>query len=184
MLDDGRIGLPMALCPSCCRTGAGRLKVIFLRDPLARLSSFFNGYWMQMKGHLLPRGGSSPFETWIQLILGPNASSSPLFESSDLDHVRPAFSEPLPNDRQQVVFCIEDAEASVRRVEDALCKSFQHCTPLPDFPAGKQTKREPKVGSDVADLLRHRFRLDYEAMASCWENAAGEVSKFWQRSRI
>ncbi|CAE7539082.1 unnamed protein product [Symbiodinium pilosum] len=167
MLDDARIGLPMALCPTCCLHGYGRLRVIFIRDPFARMSSFFHGYWSHRKGHLLPPGSFTPFETWIHMILSPNASASPLFEASDLDHVRPALDKPLPSNHRQVVFCIEDVEKSVRRVEDALCRGFQHCTPLPSFPAVKRTKRKPQMSTAVAGLIRERFRFDYEALASC-----------------
>lgn len=64
----------------------------------SRLWSFFKGYWFQQKGHLL--GASErAFELWVQLILHRNASTSSLFEASDLDHVRPALlreeTEPL-----------------------------------------------------------------------------------------
>ncbi|CAE7307376.1 unnamed protein product [Symbiodinium natans] len=162
------IGLPMALCPTCCRTAAGRLRVVFMRDPLARMSSFFFGYWLQYKGHLLPKDESPVFETWIRLILHPNASSSPLFEASDLDHVRPAFVKSPAKDEREVIFCIEDVEKSLRRVEDALCRSFRHCTPLPSFPAAKKAKRMAQVGSEVASLIRERYRFDYEAIeTSC-----------------
>jgi len=94
MLKENRIGLPMALCPTCCRTAAGRLHVIFIRDPVARMSSFFHGYWFPAKGHLLP-SHDLPFQIWVELILGANASASPLFEATDLDHVRPALDKPL-----------------------------------------------------------------------------------------
>ncbi|CAJ1460202.1 unnamed protein product [Effrenium voratum] len=83
----------------------------------------------------LPMGKeeTSQFQQWVRLILSPVASASPLFEASDLDHVRPAFTESLSD--KHVVFCIEDVAGSLRRVETALCKRFGHCTPLPSFPA-------------------------------------------------
>lgn len=166
MLETSRIGLPMALCPTCCRTAAGRLRVVFLRDPLARMSSFFHGYFLKQKESLLPQSDPHLFETWIRLILSPNASASPLFEASDLDHVRPALDRSPTDDPEQVIFCIENVEKSLRRVESALCTRFGHCTPLPSFPAVKrQSKREPKIGAEVAGLVRERYRFDYEALA-------------------
>ncbi|CAJ1460203.1 unnamed protein product [Effrenium voratum] len=70
----------------------------------------------------LPMGKeeTSQFQQWVRLILSPVASASPLFEASDLDHVRPAFTESLSD--KHVVFCIEDVAGSLRRVETALCK--------------------------------------------------------------
>ncbi|CAE7565503.1 unnamed protein product [Symbiodinium sp. CCMP2456] len=168
MEEQARIGLPMALCPTCCRTAAGRLRVVFVRDPLARMSSFFHGYFLKHKERLLPQSDPHLFETWIRLILSPNASASPLFEASDLHHVRPALDRSPADDPEQVVFCIEEVEKSLRRVESALCTRFGHCTPLPSFPAVKrQTKREPKIGVEVASLVRERYRYDYEALTSC-----------------
>ena len=168
MLDTSRIGLPMALCPTCCRTAAGRLRVVFLRDPLTRMSSFFEGYFSRVKHHLLPQNDPHLFETWIRLILSPNASASPLFEATDLDHVRPALDRSPTDDPEQVIFCIEDVEKSRRRVEFALCSRFGHCTPLPSFPAVKrQTRREPKIGVEVASLVREQYRFDYEALTYC-----------------
>ncbi|CAJ1460200.1 unnamed protein product [Effrenium voratum] len=165
MLSDGRVGLPMGLCPTCCRTGAGRLRVVFVRSPLARLSSFFHGYWFPQKGHLL-KEETSQFQQWVRLILSPVASASPLFEASDLDHVRPAFTESLSD--KHVVFCIEDVAGSLRRVETALCKRFGHCTPLPSFPAvrSKPAKFE-QLAPDVEQLLKSRFHHDFLALASC-----------------
>lgn len=170
MLDQGQIGLPMALCPSCCRRASGRLRVIFLRDPVARMWSFFEGYWFPRKGQLLPEPS---FETWLRLILSRNASSSSLFEASDLDHVRPALHRPLGHESQEVMFCMEDVEKSLRRVEGALCRYYQHCTPLPQFPAVKKKKKASSskplatLGDFAAGLVRDRFHFDFDALASC-----------------
>ncbi|CAK9010191.1 Uncharacterized protein SCF082_LOCUS10574 [Durusdinium trenchii] len=170
MLDQGQIGLPMALCPSCCRRASGRLRVIFLRDPVARMWSFFEGYWFPRKGQLLPEPS---FETWLRLILSRNASSSSLFEASDLDHVRPALHRPLGHESQEVMFCMEDVEKSLRRVEGALCRYYHHCTPLPQFPAVKKKKKASSskplatLGDFAAGLVRDRFHFDFDALASC-----------------
>lgn len=171
MLNEGRVGLPMALCPSCCKTAAGRLRVVFIRDPVARMSSFYHGYWFPNKGHLLPGQDRlekhALFETWVELILN---GSSAMFEASDLDHVRPALHRWLGDGN--VVFCLEDVEKSLQRVESALCRGYGHCTPLPRFPAVKfykKPKRESlqSLSSEVAELVRLRFRFDYEALSTC-----------------
>ncbi|CAJ1343402.1 unnamed protein product [Effrenium voratum] len=116
----------------------------------------------------LPMGKeeTSQFQQWVRLILSPVASASPLFEASDLDHVRPAFTESLSD--KHVVFCIEDVAGSLRRVETALCKRFGHCTPLPSFPAvrSKPAKFE-QLAPDVEQLLKSRFHHDFLALASC-----------------
>eukprot|EP00439_Symbiodinium_sp_Y106_P062635 s642_g9.t1 len=39
------LGLPLALCPTCCREGTARLRVVTLRNPFARLAS----YWREWK---------------------------------------------------------------------------------------------------------------------------------------
>ncbi|CAE8637611.1 unnamed protein product [Polarella glacialis] len=153
--DEGRVGLPLALCPTCCRTGAGRLRVIFVRSPLARLRSFFHGYWFPSKGHLLPplrenaRGEEDHFETWVELILEVGSGNRTLFEADDLDHVAPAFQTKLHSvdGNPYVIFAVEDVAASMQRVERALCRRpFRHCTPLPKFPAGAgvASKRGPR----------------------------------------
>eukprot|EP00435_Cladocopium_sp_Y103_P037439 s2580_g9.t3 len=193
MLNEGRVGLPMALCPSCCKTAAGRLRVVFIRDPVSRMSSFYHGYWFPNKGHLLPGQDRLErhelFETWVELILN---GSSPMFEASDLDHVRPALRQSLGDGN--VVFCLEDVEKSLQRVESALCRGYGHCTPLPRFPAVKfykKPKRESlqSLSSEVAQLVRLRFRFDYEALSTFYNLkrtlADGQNnSSIWSRLRF
>eukprot|EP00913_Durusdinium_trenchii_P004505 g4182.t3 len=143
MLDQGQIGLPMALCPSCCRRASGRLRVIFLRDPVARMWSFFEGYWFPRKGQLLPEPS---FETWLRLILSRNASSSSLFEASDLDHVREAAKDfELVDGRpawryEEVLPSLEEgrcpaAEGPEMKIHEREIGWKRHCNGMdPDFP--------------------------------------------------
>lgn len=187
--ESGRIGLPLSLCPTCCRSGAGRLRVIFIRNPLLRLRSFFKGYWAPLKRHLLPPSllsGADDFETWVFLILGPGRSNHTLFESTDLDHVAPALRLPLGEMSSEtgvrpVVFSVEDTKASLRRVERALCgPPFFHCTPLPEFPGVQGTARSKSPSGDrhlsveslpdeVRPLVLQHFRHDFDALASLSE---------------
>merc|ERR1719409_721796 len=40
------IGVPLELCPTCCRHAAGRIKVVFVRNPKGRLASFYKSDWL------------------------------------------------------------------------------------------------------------------------------------------
>merc|ERR1719198_2198369 len=100
LASDARVGLPLSYCPTCCRTGAGRLRIIMLRSPLARMQSYYHKYWSNSKGHLLPGG----FDRWVEEVLGSGARNSTLFEADDLDHVAPTFREPHVPSAESVVF--------------------------------------------------------------------------------
>eukprot|EP00927_Polykrikos_kofoidii_P040691 TRINITY_DN34739_c0_g2_i1.p1 TRINITY_DN34739_c0_g2~~TRINITY_DN34739_c0_g2_i1.p1 ORF type:complete len:294 (-),score=31.45 TRINITY_DN34739_c0_g2_i1:56-820(-) len=156
--DENFIGMPLALCPTCCRTGAGRLRVIFVRSPIARLRSFFRGYWGPRKGHLLLQG--TGFKEWIEIILSPEARNNrSLFEASDFDHVAPALSAPIGDvtDNRTVIFSLDNVAASQLRVEAALCAPpFRHCSPLPLFPvheAGTSTRHHRRDRVDAGGVL-------------------------------
>eukprot|EP00928_Gymnodinium_smaydae_P015060 TRINITY_DN15522_c0_g1_i1.p1 TRINITY_DN15522_c0_g1~~TRINITY_DN15522_c0_g1_i1.p1 ORF type:complete len:527 (+),score=71.75 TRINITY_DN15522_c0_g1_i1:31-1581(+) len=164
LADEAYVGLPLAMCPTCCRSAAGRLRVFFVRSPFARLHSFYHGYWRPTKGHLLP--ADTGFPAWVEMILGPYAvANSSLFETADLDHVKPAFSRPLDEEVGElgrgpyVVFSIDEVSASLRRVEEALCAPpFLYCQPLPAFPE-RHVQEEPRARHDLAGASPNRAAL-------------------------
>lgn len=164
--DEGKLGLPLALCPTCCQTAAARLRVIFLRSPLSRLRSFYRGYWEPRKGHLLEGG----FPRWVELILRDGATNTTLFEATDLDHVAPALRAPPDPASPFVIFTMEDVAGSLRRMERALCaEPFRHCAPLPPFPATVGRRAGRGEGAELLsgaalELVQQRFRFDLEAL--------------------
>ncbi|CAJ1462374.1 unnamed protein product [Effrenium voratum] len=126
------LALPLGLCPTCCKHGTGRLQVVVMRNPFARLASYWRD-WRGSKGHLAP---NITFQEWLDEILSDQPNRS-LISARDEFHVEPAFNEP-PTD--EVVFLVEEPLASLRRVEQRLC-ALGACVPLPAFPAGAEGAR-------------------------------------------
>jgi len=167
LASQAQVGLPFGLCPTCCTTGAGRLRVVMLRRPLARLWSYYRGYWAPQKGHLLAGG----FSEWVARILGETRTgyNRTLFEADDLDHVQPALSEPLTRGRA-VAFSIEALSASERALAHALCQPpFGYCSPLPAFPAWglpANGRGEPPelLRAELQAQVAERYRYDLAAL--------------------
>ncbi|CAE7339711.1 unnamed protein product [Symbiodinium sp. CCMP2456] len=81
------LGLPLALCPTCCREGTARLRVVTLRNPFARLASYWRE-WKQRRGHLAP---DISFDSWLKEILSESPDRSFISERDEF-HVEPAFT--------------------------------------------------------------------------------------------
>merc|ERR1712232_1254473 len=167
----GRIGLPMSLCPTCCRSAAGRLRVVYLRNPYLRLTSYWE-HWRrkecQSQWILCPYKSWS-FRQYIEQILDPSPNRT-LFNRDDLRHVAPTLEGPLEQ-LGSIAFRLEDPQGSIARIERALCaEPYLYCSPLPPFP--RPSSDSPRSLNEV-DWLPHmralveaRYQHDLDACCS------------------
>lgn len=132
-----RLGLPLSLCPACCRSGLARLRVVFVRSPFARLWSNYRQWRNDRCGEgatACPEPfGSVTFRNFVGELLAPAGANATLFNRDDVRHAAPALESAVA--KGEVAFLLEDPAASLRRIEAALCAPpFRHCAPLPRFP--------------------------------------------------
>eukprot|EP00747_Dinoflagellata_sp_TGD_P179587 gnl/TRDRNA2_/TRDRNA2_30630_c0_seq2.p1 gnl/TRDRNA2_/TRDRNA2_30630_c0~~gnl/TRDRNA2_/TRDRNA2_30630_c0_seq2.p1 ORF type:complete len:579 (+),score=79.30 gnl/TRDRNA2_/TRDRNA2_30630_c0_seq2:235-1737(+) len=177
-----RLMLPPHLCFTCCREGHGRVRVIIVRNPFARLVSLFRLRWLGSTAFKLhTRWEDFPvFVNYVSEIYNftdayktrrstfrygakGGKRREPEFEQFDLLHTisitewtEDAFLEGKPYDLSTFhMIRVERLEEGLAQLVDKLCRVTGYCEKLPPF---------PKINSFASSVPDGAWTI-------CWRNA-------------
>jgi len=179
-----RIHLPSHLCFTCCSQGIDRLRVVFVRNPFARLVSFFRMAWLGNPLKPLNRWEDFPAfarraSAGRRQIAGSVATLSQQgFSDEDWLHTR-SMSDWLQDGQsmngsvQSTIFNVvhvEHLQDEIQELERLLCTDFAFCAPLPEFPrvnsfslgVSSDIWSQCWSDQDVVWLVHERYKHDFD----------------------
>lgn len=141
------VHLPPHLCYTCCQRGTGRMSVVFVRSPFARLVSFFRLDWLgnDLKAHNrwqdFPLFVQHVTEVFDAMTIHNNVTFHDGFNQNDALHTRAisewmedaTLREPL-NLTAFHVLHVEHLISELSELSAVLCRDQGYCKELPPFP--------------------------------------------------
>lgn len=144
----------------CCATGARHLRVVFVRNPFTRISSYYlKAFQRRMR-----------FEVFIanairhpaSCIKKNNCSAVHSFRMHHRKHVVPIsevmqdLQPPTGGQAEVYVVHLELLKNGLKDLELRLCRKFSFCEPLPPFPSRNRRPLKVKMGL-WTNALRHQI---------------------------
>ncbi|CAE7714708.1 unnamed protein product [Symbiodinium pilosum] len=187
-----RFVLPRHLCLTCCQLGAGRLRIMVVRNPFERLVSFFRLKWLGSQAKVSNRWADFPtYVRYVSEIFNytdayqtlpdffqhgkrmPNSVQE--FEQNDLLHTRAvaewlASAQPRPLKAKDFLqIQVEQLNSGMVELARQLCETLGYCRPLPIIPKVNSFSKpiSPRIWAGcwrggVALQAVHRYKLDFQ----------------------
>lgn len=130
------------MCHTCCATGSGRVRIVFVRNPFARIMSYYKYNWRS----------KTSFPQFVHLasrdprLCDPrdadgNCSGRALFGRVERMHVVPVSrwvgllpQQQGPSTLDLLVIHLELLDRGLEDLQLRLCRDFRFCVPLPRLP--------------------------------------------------